>query len=200
MANENNQLQTALVKFKQEQIRIRKESDNPFFKSKYADLPTILEAVEKPLAELGLFITSTLEQQEGGWIVKTSIAHKDSAEMIVSTFPVFGNKPQEIGSSVTYARRYNIQSLLNLAAEDDDGNAANNAPKILSFKTAKERTELFNEVKGVLESCTNLEDLQFVWKSRSADLNKLRNSDEQIYFELEKIKNNKKEKLGGGNA
>jgi hypothetical protein len=104
-------------------------------------------------------------------------------------------KPQEIGSSITYARRYNIQSLLNLAAEDDDGNAANEAKPVKAefvspyWKTAKQRTELFNAIMAELNATQDLEDLQVAWVGRTEHLNALKASDAEIFNGLQTRKN-----------
>ena len=123
-------LADAICEFKKLSITIKKGSDNPFFKSKYADLPTILEAVELELANLGVIVVSRSDLIGEEWVLVTELIHKETLERMVSVFPLFGGKAQDVGSSVTYARRYNIQSLLNLAAEDDDGNAANRGKPI----------------------------------------------------------------------
>lgn len=131
MTDEKYTLKSALVEFKKKKLTIVKGKVNPFFKSNYADLTIILETIEEDLAQLGLIIYSDSKQRGDSWSLDTHIIHKDDGEGIVSSFPLFGNKPQEFGSSITYARRYNIQSLLNLCAEDDDdGNKANNAKPI----------------------------------------------------------------------
>jgi hypothetical protein len=189
MTDYKSPLKEALCKFKQLNIKIHKESDNPYFKSKYADLSVILTAIENDAAKVGLVITSRLDITSAGErILITELEHKDSMERIASIFPVFGAKPQEIGSSVTYARRYNIQSLLNLAAEDDDGNAANDSTQI-HFKTARERTKVHNEIMDALNATTNLQDLQETWLSHTENLNRLKASDTQVFYNLENRKN-----------
>jgi len=70
-----------------------------------------------------------MKNTDGGYVVVTTIAHEESGESVQSEFPVFGNKPQEIGSSISYARRYNIQAMLDIPVEDDDGNKSNDAPR-----------------------------------------------------------------------
>ena len=125
-----SKLADAICEFKKLSITIKKGSDNPFFKSKYADLPTILEAVELELANLGVIVVSRSDLIGEEWVLVTELIHKETLERMVSVFPLFGSKAQDVGSSVTYARRYNIQSLINLAAEDDDGNAANRGKPI----------------------------------------------------------------------
>lgn len=199
MTEYKSPLKTALCELKKLNIKITKDTANPFFKSKYADLATLLDAIEAEAAKFGIVIISKIQRYEGALELYTKITHKDSDEVEDSVFPVFGGKPQEIGSSVTYARRYNIQSLLNLAAEDDDGNAANEAkpvevkrqeqPSKQLWKTAKERTELFNAIMSELNATTNLDDLAAVWVSRTEHLNAIKASDAQIFADLETRKN-----------
>lgn len=195
MVEQKSILKAAICEFKKKGISIKKETSNPFFKSKYADLATILDAIEVDAASCGLVIISTIARGENGMELITNLEHKDSDEVRTSVFPIFGGKPQEIGSSVTYARRYNIQTLLNLAAEDDDGNAANEAapiksvPAKYSFKSPKERTALYTEIMLDLNNSKDLEDLQSIWISRTEDLNKLKGSDAQIFHQLEDRKN-----------
>jgi len=123
------EISKALGLFRKEITSVKKEADNPFFKSKYADLPSILEVIKEPLQEAGLALYHTIKSTDGGYIVITTISHGESGEFITSEFPVFGNKPQEIGSSISYARRYNIQAMLDIPTEDDDGNHANTASR-----------------------------------------------------------------------
>ena len=75
-----------------------------------------------------------MKNTDGGYVVVTTIAHEESGESVQSEFPVFGNKPQEIGSSISYARRYNIQAMLDIPVEDDDGNKSNDAPRTKTYQ------------------------------------------------------------------
>ncbi len=70
----------------------------------------------------------------GNLVVSTSVVDTETDETITSVFPVFGTKPQEIGSSITYARRYNLQALLDLSTDDDDGNSANDAKPVAKYQ------------------------------------------------------------------
>lgn len=114
----------ALVKFAANMGKIHKSELNPFFKSKYAALPDILSAIEKPLQDAGLFISQ--HPTANGLI--TILMHSESGEYLQSTYPLNPakpNDPQALGSAITYARRYAIGAILNLNIdEDDDGNAA----------------------------------------------------------------------------
>jgi hypothetical protein len=91
----------------------------------YADLASILAAVRKPLSESGLAVVQVITWGEGhSWLV-TRLLHS-SGQSIESTYPLreYG-RPQEMGSALTYARRYSLTALLGIAAEeDDDGQAA----------------------------------------------------------------------------
>lgn len=123
---------TALVNFRDTVSSVKKWAENPFFKSHYADLPSILEVIKDPLKETGLAISHKCKSIEWGFVVVTILGHAESGESIESEFPVFGNKPQEIGSSISYARRYNLLALLDIPTEDDDGNTANTATRTKS--------------------------------------------------------------------
>lgn len=124
-----NTLYSALGQFREQVSAVKKDADNPFYKSKYADLNSILEVIKNPLLVSGIAISHNCKHTESGFIVVTTLAHIESGEHIESEFPVFGNKPQEIWSSMSYARRYNLLALLDIPTEDDDGQKANEAPR-----------------------------------------------------------------------
>ena len=123
-------LYSALLGFRKDMDSIKKEANNPFFKSKYADLPSILAEIKDNLVKNKLSISHATLFVDGSLVMKTTVTETESGESESSLFPIFWNKPQEVGSSMTYARRYNIQALLDLSTEDDDGNSANDAPKV----------------------------------------------------------------------
>jgi len=109
----------ALVKFQASVSKVAKESNNPFFKSKYASLANILSTIQKPLSECGLAIS----QFPDGDALTTIIVHSESGEWMESSYvmPVVKqNDPQAMGSAITYARRYALGSILNLNIDDDD--------------------------------------------------------------------------------
>lgn len=113
----------ALLTFSVKIGKIKKEANNPFFKSKYAPLPLIQDAIETPLQESGLVLT----QLPCGEALVTMLIHAETGEYIMATSEMkpIKNDPQSIGSAITYQRRYSIAALLNLNIdEDDDGNAA----------------------------------------------------------------------------
>lgn len=110
---------------------IKKEDSNPFFKSKYAGLPSVLEVVLPILQKQGLLLTQhpiTSGERIG---VKTVILDEESGESIESEFTMTlaKNDPQGAGSAITYARRYALISILGLNVDDDDdANVASGKP------------------------------------------------------------------------
>lgn len=119
---------TALLNAQKEFPTVKKEDTNPFFKSSYAGLPSVLEVVLPVLNKHGLVVSQspiTLGDRIG---VETTIYHT-SGEFIESEFTLnlAKNDPQGAGSAITYARRYALVSILGLNVdEDDDGNVASN--------------------------------------------------------------------------
>jgi hypothetical protein len=110
-----------LAEVKREVGKVSKNSKNPHFKNTYADLNALIDAVEPILLEKGLLMLQPI--QNGN--VNTIIIDCESSESIESSIalPVLSD-PQKLGSAITYFRRYTLQSLLSLQAEDDDANKA----------------------------------------------------------------------------
>jgi hypothetical protein len=116
------ELATALAKVQGELKPAPKDSENPFFKSAYADLATVTKTVMPVLAKHGLSVTQVAE---GEGNITTQLMHT-SGEWLRGTLSLKPVKddPQGRGSAITYARRYALASICGLATEDDDGNAA----------------------------------------------------------------------------
>ena len=101
--------------------KMRKDSTNPFFNSKYFDVNQLIEAVRPALIAEDLLLLQPIE----GGAVGTRIVDVDSGDSVEAFIPLPDlSDPQKIGSAVTYYRRYTLQSLLGIEAEDDDGNLA----------------------------------------------------------------------------
>jgi ERF superfamily len=98
---------------------------NPYFKTRYADLAAVFDAVRKPLADNGLSITQTTQLRDGALILRTTLRHS-TGQWIASDYPLPLNaKPQDLGSALTYGRRYELSAIVGVAAdEDDDGEGA----------------------------------------------------------------------------
>jgi hypothetical protein len=109
---------------------ISKDQTNPFYEHKYADINTIIDMVKPILNDEGLLLLQPLSNIDGKPAIKTIIMCKDGEISDTIVLPEDQN-PQKMGSAITYFRRYALQSMLFMQAEDDDGNAAapQNAPK-----------------------------------------------------------------------
>lgn len=104
-----------------------KDSKNPYFKSNYADYGSVLEASKNPLNENGILVLQPHMNRDGKNLVETLLVHAESGEWLLSETEVVCSKqndPQALGSAITYARRYGLQSLLSMPTADDDGEAA----------------------------------------------------------------------------
>ena len=108
----------------------KKNANNPHFKSKYADLGSVIDALE-PIKDHGLWFIQISKERDNGACFETVIIHgpSNSQMSMGETFvPADRANAQGFGSAQTYARRYGLLSAFGLATEDDDGNAASQAP------------------------------------------------------------------------
>jgi hypothetical protein len=115
----------ALLAAQAEMKAAKKDSVNPHYKSHYADLESVIEAVKAPLNKNGIVYMQTNIPSTDGLTIETTLIHT-SGEYISSSIwlPVGRNDAQAFGSAQTYGRRYGLQSICGLAAADDDGNDA----------------------------------------------------------------------------
>lgn len=106
-----------------------KDAQNPFFKSKYADLESCWEAVKGPLQAEGLSVVQTMGFiPEAGPTLITTLLH-ESGEYISGEQPACAKSgsPQDLGSALTYARRYGLSAITGLIQLDDDAQSATNS-------------------------------------------------------------------------
>lgn len=102
---------------------ITKDAENPHFKHNYATLGKVLTVVEPELSKHGLFLIQPCVVRDGENVVQTVIVNSNTGEDLTSEFKLTSSPdPQKQASALTYARRYQILSLLGLVTEDDDGN------------------------------------------------------------------------------
>ena len=114
-------LTAALGRFHAAKVAVSKDATNPHFKTKYASLSSVLDAISAPMQEAGLVFT----QFPDGDTLTTRIIETKSGEWMEGSLPLKGaGTAQQQGSALTYARRYALCSILGLSVEDDDGNAA----------------------------------------------------------------------------
>jgi len=107
-----------------------KSKTNPFFKSKYADLGAVIEAIKEPFANNGLSYVQFPIEDNGRIGIETILMHS-SGEWLSNSFTVNLTKQdaQGAGSAITYCRRYGLQAVAGIPSEDDDGNAAQSKTK-----------------------------------------------------------------------
>lgn len=103
-----------------------KDKVNPAFKSKYADLGSVIDAIKPALIAHDLFFTQRPQPSEGGVTIETWLHHAGGEQMPLGSLFVPANKQdaQGFGSALTYARRYALVTAFGVPVEDDDGNAA----------------------------------------------------------------------------
>jgi hypothetical protein len=154
-------LNEAMTMFQQLAVKATKDSSNPFFKSSYADLSAVINAVGEA-ANYGLSFTQIVHYENTiltdgehkqymyrDLFVETVVSHNTDDNKLVSRIPIIvaDNKksdPQAMGSAITYAKRYALQAIYGLATEDDDANSAsgktNSNIPILSTKTTNHQS------------------------------------------------------------
>lgn len=132
MSEPTPNLNLKLLAIQKEIGAITKDSVNPFYSSKYFDINALLGDVKPILNKYGVVILQPLTFiGENIYALKTMLIDTESDEIIESVTPLpAAADAQKMGSAITYFRRYALQSLLALEAEDDDANAASTpAPK-----------------------------------------------------------------------
>lgn len=158
-----NELAAALARAQGEMSHALKSADNPFFKSHYADLASVWDAVRAPLAKAGIAIVQSPCTDGSKTGVETLLIHA-SGQWIRGIVWATGKDegPQAVGSCITYLRRYALQSFAGVAADDDDGNAAEAKGKAEKPKFApKGFDEWADDLASVAESGT--EALKKAW-------------------------------------
>ena len=117
---------SALVKAQSTMGNAIKDAKNPFFKSRYADLNAVREAVLPVMNANGISVLQPTVHIDGKSFVETILLH-ESGEFISSLTEIIVNKlndAQQQGSGISYARRYGLQSLANIGSDDDDAEQA----------------------------------------------------------------------------
>jgi len=112
-----------LLEFQKRVSAIHKDSVNPFFKSKYFDVNTVIDTIKPILNDVGLVVTQPLETEDGRNILFTNILDGEKTLAVSRVYLPEQSDAQKFGAAVTYFRRYALVSLLLLQGEeDDDGN------------------------------------------------------------------------------
>ena len=155
---------TALLKAQSEMSNPKKGATNPFFKSKYADLNAIREAVIPTLNENGISVLQPIVHIDGKNFVKTILLH-ESGEFMESVTEIMYSKQNDAqaqGSGISYARRYALQSFVCVGADDDDGQKAVQRPDYIkqmnNCKTLLDLQNVFKGIKGATAEEISLKD------------------------------------------
>jgi hypothetical protein len=190
---EHKSIYAALAKAQIEMGPALKDSTNPAFRSKYADLSSVMAACLPALNKNGIAVIQPTIDEDGARYVKTVLAH-ESGETLECRVPliVAKNDMQGYGSAVTYARRYGLMSMAGIAPEDDDGNAAAKSPPRDEPKPrgngpsdaqiAHDRAVV--DAHAMIESAESIADLQALW----AGLSKPVQADPRVVAEKDKAK------------
>lgn len=144
----------AFIKAQTEMGNATKDSSNPFFKTKYADLNSIREACLPALNKNGIGVLQPIVQIEGKNFVKTILLHESGETIESFTEILFAkqNDPQAQGSGITYARRYGLQSLVSIGAEDDNGDKASEQLQTIKTINIEQGLEIEKLLRLVLIS------------------------------------------------
>jgi hypothetical protein len=132
-STEVKELFTALNKAQGQIKGAVKDANNPFFKSKYADLESVWDACRDALTKNGLSVIQTTEYNlDAGTCVVTTLAH-NSGQWIRGSLPIMAVKPdpQGVGSAITYARRYALAAIVGVVQVDDDAESAMSRSRVV---------------------------------------------------------------------
>ena len=138
-------IEKKLLEFQSKVEAVKKDAKNPFFKSNYVDINGILKAIQPTLEECGISYSQCPDLIDGVDVLVTRVYDAEKPDSFIeSKTRLIVAKPdmQQYGSAITYARRYALQSMLGLEAEDDDGNLATGkgGAKASGNKTNKQTT------------------------------------------------------------
>ena len=178
-----NELATALNLAQHQMGGAVKDSKNPFFNSKYADLTSVIKAIKEPLINNGLsYAQFPITSAGGNGVgVETILMHK-SGQWISNEYvmPLEKATAQGAGSCISYARRYSLVSLFSLPQVDDDGEASMMRGKPEESQKTKHAHKVYSDnkdvIQGFLESINDEsvadEDKWQLWSSLSDDCKK----------------------------
>jgi hypothetical protein len=158
-------LNQKLFELQQEIGAISKDANNPFYKSKYFDINSLIKQLQPLLKKYRLLLTQPV--QEGAvWTILTCI-DSDSSKPSSLDLPDIQD-PQKLGSCITYYRRYTLCSLLGLQAEDDDGNLASGKVTAVDKPWLNKDTVQFTKAIEYLQGGGSLSDIEAKYKISKA--------------------------------
>ena len=139
-----------------------KTATNPHFKSRYADLSAVVEAVIDALNANGIALLQVTHPNTNGVAIETLLVHESGQQLSggILTVPASKQDPQGYGSALTYARRYSLMAACGIAPEDDDGNAASRKPQIVAIRP---------DPQIAIKAATTLDELANAWKGLTVE-------------------------------
>jgi hypothetical protein len=169
-----------------------KDSRNPHFNSKYADLTSVWDAIRTPLTDNGLSVLQLVGTNEAEKTTLTTRVLHVSGEWIESTWaiPIGKQDPQGLGSALSYARRYALAAAVGVVQDDDDANAAMPAQK--PVQTFQPKHFSLADAIEEIQSSTTMEELQSKFTRLYSEAKASKSSVEA----LTAAKDEMKEKLG----
>jgi len=180
-------ISAAFVKAQKEFGVLLKDSNNPFFKSKYADLSSCVNTVLTALNNNGIGLIQNCHESDNGVIVETIFLHETGEQISCGKLhvPAIKQDPQMYGSALTYARRYSLMAACGIAPEDDDGNAASRAPVVKidmtaiieKVRTTRNMVEL-HDYAGAVKASLNPSQLKELVSAYNSRAEKLSHCDE----------------------
>jgi hypothetical protein len=171
-------LNSKLLDFQKKVGIVKKDSKNPHFKNTYASLTQILSEVKPLLTECGLVLVQPISLDGVG----TTIIDCETGEKIETIISLPTNlNPQQLGSAITYFRRYTLASLLALEIDDDD---AQSTVKTVANEPKPNIAEQVETAKAKIITATTLEDLKAKWST----LNKIEQAFQEVIELKDKLK------------
>lgn len=153
--------------------KVVKQSENPHFRSSYADLADVMRVALPALTAEGICLWHKMDTSGETMLMVTTLTHGSSETEISCGVPliVSKNDMQGMKSATTYAKRIGVESLTGIAPEDDDGNAAAKAPPPppkpkVKPQIADDRREA---IKRLFEGITKMDDLVALWETMTND-------------------------------
>ncbi len=152
-----NELAGALAKAQGQIEGAAKDMENPFLKSKYADLSSVWAVARKPLSDNELCVVQTPENCDNGNVTLRTTLFHSSGQWIASVLemPVAKQEPQGYGSAISYARRYSLASMVGIYSEDDDGEGSK-SDKEINYEKSEKAIEYLKSIVNLIllkEAC-----------------------------------------------
>ena len=174
--SEIKNIYSAFIKAQANIEKAVKDSTNPHFRSKYADLGSVVDAIKPHLEEQGLAFFQKFHECDKGIKIETIVIH-ESGESIsngILFVPVTKSDAQGFGSACTYARRYSLQSAFGVAPDDDDGNAASQpkqhqGPQRVPQQQAPAPTSMAGDIAEQLQAAPDMKTLVGVFNALDND-------------------------------